>query len=541
MLSPEDILYYVFDEAHYFLTDAPFNANTNYWYSKDFSKSITIFLTATPEPLYCFLSSFTGCPIYKHDFFASKIYEQYTKRRTLRRNMQAPKKELYITPGSGEGPSIEFYSQKEIDQECRSIKPYKEAFDFISSAIQQIQGVPQYHFYTQDTDYSYVCPFYFNELCDLVSAISDSPDKWLIFVESKEEGNKLLGHLLERGCSTVYLSSDSKKTKNSDSYQEFVNIVERQRFDCHVLIATSVLDCGVSIVDQQVKNIVICNPDRTEFLQMLGRRRVKSNESINLYMKAFTPTRINHLRSIYERELNFCSKLILINSSSYVKAGDPTPYWDGMSQRSHLPAAEMNDLVKRIPQYPHLIYNRNQMVYAERGEYAAIKTLESTRDLLLKEYEVNRSAFVFLMYRLKNCIEAMDVHISTEDPLFYLKRQLSWIQKQYRENELNRWVGYNEALSSFITFLEEERQEGGILKDEQDEFCRECLEYIFRFPMPIEAIKKDISRYKSGKALPKKNKLNVIFRELELPYKVISKQLASGDRKTIWFIVHTDE
>lgn len=104
------------------------------------------------------------------------------------------------------------YSSKEIDQECRKINPYKEAFEFISSAAEQVQSIPQYHFYMQETDYSYVCPFYFNELCDLVPTISDSPDKWLIFVESKEEGNKLLGHLLERGCSTVYLGLAEKST-----------------------------------------------------------------------------------------------------------------------------------------------------------------------------------------------------------------------------------------------------------------------------------------------------------------------------------------
>mgnify|MGYP001098627213 CR=1 FL=1 len=203
----------------------------------------------------------------------------------------------------------------------------------------------------------------------------------------------------------------------------------------------------------------------------------------------------------------------------------------------------MNNLVKQLlTDYSHLAYNKNQVVYAEKGEYAAIKTIENAKQVLLEEYEVNRSAFVFLMYRLKNCIEAMDVHTSTQDPLFYLKRQLSWIQKQYKENKLNRWVGYKEALSSFNTFLEEQSQiPEGILKDKQENFCEACLEYIFMFPMPIEAIKKDISRYKSGKVLPKKQKLNAILEELDLPYRVISKQSASGDRKTIWFIVHTDE
>lgn len=54
-LPPEDILYYVFDEDHYFLSDALFNSNTNYWCGKKYKDTISVFLTATYEPLVCFL------------------------------------------------------------------------------------------------------------------------------------------------------------------------------------------------------------------------------------------------------------------------------------------------------------------------------------------------------------------------------------------------------------------------------------------------------------------------------------------------------
>ena len=62
-LNNQDIMYYIFDEAHYFIADANFNAQTNYWYEKgsrhsneNFQNSIYVFLTATPEPLTCFLA-----------------------------------------------------------------------------------------------------------------------------------------------------------------------------------------------------------------------------------------------------------------------------------------------------------------------------------------------------------------------------------------------------------------------------------------------------------------------------------------------------
>lgn len=65
-LSKTQIMYYVFDEAHYFVADATFNPNTNYWLPQDFSHGISIYLTATPDPLLRFYHVRKiqhGCPL----------------------------------------------------------------------------------------------------------------------------------------------------------------------------------------------------------------------------------------------------------------------------------------------------------------------------------------------------------------------------------------------------------------------------------------------------------------------------------------------
>lgn len=64
-LNRDDILYYIFDEAHYFLADATLNSETNKWLdlfspyspSQNLSAGICVFLTATPELLYRFLNA----------------------------------------------------------------------------------------------------------------------------------------------------------------------------------------------------------------------------------------------------------------------------------------------------------------------------------------------------------------------------------------------------------------------------------------------------------------------------------------------------
>ena len=57
-----------------------------------------------------------------------------------------------------------------------------------------------------------------------------------------------------------------------------------QRFDCRVLVATSVLDNGVSIIDDTLKNIVVDTTDKVQLMQMFGRKRLADGEQINLYI-----------------------------------------------------------------------------------------------------------------------------------------------------------------------------------------------------------------------------------------------------------------
>lgn len=83
-----------------------------------------------------------------------------------------------------------------------------------------------------------------------------------------------------------YLDSDSRHEPSSESKKTWDAILETGELPCAVLITTSVLDNGFSIKDADVKNIVICTDDKTEFLQELGRRRImKDGEIVNLYIR----------------------------------------------------------------------------------------------------------------------------------------------------------------------------------------------------------------------------------------------------------------
>ena len=113
-------------------------------------------------------------------------------------------------------------------------------------------------------------------LCSLVQSVPES-EKVLIFVSSKKLGQDLVKEFKGNGFESAFICSE---TKDSEPFNRLVN---KETFTERVLISTSVADNGVNIKDKAVRHVVIDSYDRTSFLQMLGRVRVGSEQTIKLY------------------------------------------------------------------------------------------------------------------------------------------------------------------------------------------------------------------------------------------------------------------
>lgn len=100
-------------------------------------------------------------------------------------------------------------------------------------------------------------------------------EKWLIFIDNKDKGKSLSSDL---GVKCAYLDAENKGSKIWEQ------IVNKQKFENQVLITTSVLDNGVNVVDDNLKNIVVFTDSRTSIIQMIGRKRCTENESVNLWV-----------------------------------------------------------------------------------------------------------------------------------------------------------------------------------------------------------------------------------------------------------------
>ena len=75
-----------------------------------------------------------------------------------------------------------------------------------------------------------------------------------------------------------------------------------------MLITTSVFDCGINIWDDTLTNMVVCVDNRTSLIQMLGRKRRKHDERLNLYVQRLDSRKINCRTMDYLRLTELCNK-----------------------------------------------------------------------------------------------------------------------------------------------------------------------------------------------------------------------------------------
>lgn len=134
--------------------------------------------------------------------------------------------------------------------------------------------------------YSYAIPshpvvkkvLYYEEQEQVIEIIkqSNQNEKWLVFQSNKMKAKELTKKL---GDSAALITAEDRE---NDTIAE---IIHEGKFSCKVLVATKLLDNGVSLKDSQLKNIIIDTISRTEFIQMLGRKRcLNANDVVTLYI-----------------------------------------------------------------------------------------------------------------------------------------------------------------------------------------------------------------------------------------------------------------
>lgn len=233
--------YIVFDEAHYILDDASFNKGIIFFINTflccdNFPNSTKIFMSGSMEEVFCFIQ---------------KCHP--------------------------------------VVNEIQDILIEKELLDkkYYAYTLLRLQEKQKYNFYAMSlpTDYSYINPYKYEKYDDICIKISktDPNEKWLIFVNSLSHGNELLSKLrIICGYEAVQFlySKNKKEDENEKLYKDIVN---NSVFNCRILIATTVIYNGINIKDSFVKHIVIPFTTVSVVKQLIGRKRMADNETVNVY------------------------------------------------------------------------------------------------------------------------------------------------------------------------------------------------------------------------------------------------------------------
>lgn len=267
--------YLVFDEAHYILDDTPYNKGISFFVQtfleKPFPAATKIFMSGTMEEIYEYI----------------QLINHFPKE------------------------PIDIIEEKKLLDEKGDSNPHK-----LARSMQHCQSPNS--ILSLPTDYSYIEPYQYKKTEDICTEISKSSpyEKWLIFVKSIEDGEKLKWKL-DAICngSVCFLSSENKKKdENAAIYNQ---LIRECKFNCQVLIATTVIYNGINIKDDAVKHIVLPFTSMSVTKQLLGRKRMKENEMVKVY---FPDVTYGDAKRRYRDCIRDCMDLISLSQNLQYRA-----------------------------------------------------------------------------------------------------------------------------------------------------------------------------------------------------------------------------
>lgn len=560
-----EIRYYVFDEAQYPVMDCQVNPGTHFWTRlRSDNRKTHVFLTATPEPFRLFYSCLRGnlsvelmqTFLLRHYLGRNKFSggnTEYWLRVTSRRyqylasqydqaeaNVAAYMNSHFARPTPLSWQQYQnsinqrIMIQMQLQQEEKAImqasrEPYRVLYDFVETAY-QLGPKLDYHLDTTPAElYSYVDERYFDDLIGMAGRIAASAakgERWLIFVRKKEEGELLETVLKSYRCSSVTVTARTARNydgrqipRRSPRSRVMDALVWRQELGCNVLISTSVLDNGISLHADAVDHLVLCQPGKTSFLQMLGRVRVREGQKLRVYIQRQQPKQIKGYIDQCRKDIEFLIRWELNRPQK-----DPNPFFSKIIQPI-------------IHETEKLEQERLEPVY--RSKYLVQDMDEVTKKIVEKANPLVLCNLLGNLYDMEVRAKAQ----GTEDPSFYLRHQLSWLGKEY---DPTRWIDYQETADELTAYLEPLAQSGKRLsKEEQLTFRRDCLRLLNELCGPSAYLDKVRRRFSlEQEDYPGMKVLNLVFEDARIPYRIRSRQpgkTKQGSRESYWTIEKRSE
>jgi len=387
------------------------------------------------------------------------------------------------------------------------VKQYKNIIKiFMSATMDEIRipiikcsekglGIrPKIYEYSTGMDYSNIKPHYINHFnyVEIITnlILNDKTDeKWLIFISAIEDGKTILKALGDDKCSII-----KSGTKNNE---ELESIINNNKFNKKVLIATKALDNGINIKDELLTNLVIMAWDRISTIQMLGRKRIdiENAQEINVYFST-------------RNKLGF----------------------QGLLRKYEAKQADIDLLGLKDD-------NKNEFNHKYDNKLSKISDDIIYKDSVTKEFMVNPIGYTRLMRDTSFALEMIE-EFEAIDKLVYARKQYEWLGllDMFNEDDLIEEVILDEAIETLAKYLES-LLDTKVLEEDQIKL-KELL--------TSEAYQIDRSLLQGTKKMHPDTFNTIVDKTLHLPYKVTatktSKRVEGKVKKyTYWTIVKTIE
>lgn len=471
----------VYDECHYFYADSGFNTNTEISFDclrKLFDYKIQIFISAT-----------------------------INKMRKLIENRYP----------------MEIGHWKEA---CRHST--MSMCDYARSRIKE---------YTLDKEYDYIKVHSFDTLEMLEDIIKEErTGKWLIFIDSLNQGQKLKNNLVNRGIQELDIVFINADYKNDEDASESVESLAKQNYtDKKIIITTAVMDNGISFIDQALRSIVIFYDTEEEFIQMLGRKREDGKE-VNLYINKRSAGHFRQRFQFMSDTQSFLFRYKNTVNGMYIRVIGGrqvlvTPYFDYYYRCFPMLHTAMSFSLDYDDNYlNHIIFN--EILSSQQTVMNGINSE--------KQYEKAKAIFYtlggllainsFSAYRcseLVNYYQQMFTRLQ-EDENAFLKEQLRWMgvgeeQLEATVNEIikDESIKVKEKLEYKVIELLGDKKEARIDSEQNKKFKMSVIDQlIYFYSKSDERNDNKLSGLRKNDRPISIEDFNIIMKTADLPYRM---------------------
>lgn len=397
-----------------------------------------------------------------------------------------------------------------------------EVVEYYTKTYKQYLAAEQYKItealepkeYRLHMKYDYIKPNFFGDYVEIINRILDDKKniKWLVIVDTKESGkslakgiksevqernskikeqNKKLGYKEKEEivCDTVFI--DAAYERDSEALVSVSEVIMENAMKAKVVIATIVLDNGISIKDEDLRKLVVVTDSKAELLQIIGRKRIVEGETIELFLS-------KGKRDMFKQRLKKVESCLRV-------------------------AEEIESCMR---QYGTTLETVILKLLASEVYYDLCKKF-LFYDKDIRELRVNPLSKTQLLRMRENYINILN-EFDLNHELGFFNLQLKWLGL-YAEDEMEKYttdlqMQLRKKVMSSLDSLVDKPLNRNEAMDKKETYRKELHSLLERYcidnPLCTNETKKLLDDlYRSKQAIPKK-KFNEIMRTLELPYRM---------------------